>query len=585
MSAKNNLWSLYKTFLLLGVIYLVAATYFKWEELKAAATIELAYLNRIFSSSVTLNFDQQEIMLDLLGKKILATAAFDNKQETRELLDDVLQKNKSLIAFGLANLKGDITIGSSNLNLEKMPNLKKFENSRVTFEKAMRLERMVLGRTYFLPALDDLVIPIRKGIRDADNQLIGMMTAGIKPVELLPHLDSINRQSSASPPYQLQIYHDFDFYYAYVSGISDKSLLREIIDEPISTQFLQTHSQALMDELGFVLDDLRIHSAPAVYIAPDKNGEIFLHSLLYLPKYQMWTSAILPVDYLIGQLLWSFGLYIATFLLIFGFSHFLFKRIDNFELINRKKLADTIKQLRQEMGENKKVSLELENRNAELERFAYTVSHDLKTPLVTIKGFVGLLGKDLATNDTGRVKHDLNKIDNAADTMSSLLDDLLELSRIGQVMGDPVICNLSDIARQAITLIETKIGEQGTEINIEDMPNVKADAGRLVEVYQNLIENAIKFMGDQKSPRVDIGSLDKDEMVCCFVRDNGTGIAEEFHDYVFGLFDRLETDVEGTGVGLALVKRVIEVHGGKIWVESEGLGHGCTVFFTLPKSS
>ena len=91
-----------------------------------------------------------------------------------------------MLAFGLANLDGDIKVGSSNLDLDKMPNLKRLENSRNSFCKAMQVDRMVLGRTYFLPALDDMVIPIRKGIRDRENRLIGMMTAGIKPRELLP---------------------------------------------------------------------------------------------------------------------------------------------------------------------------------------------------------------------------------------------------------------------------------------------------------------------------------------------------------------------------------------------------------------
>ena len=212
MPIKKTLWSIYYIFLVLGLVYLVVTTYSRWEELKNGAAIELEYLNRIFLSSVTLNFDQQEIMLDLLGRQILAGSAYENTKETRDLLDSVLQKNKSLIAFGLANLEGDITVGSSNLDLNKMPNLKKFENSRLSFDKAAQLDRMVLGRTYFLPAIDDLVIPIRKSIRDDSGRLIGMMTAGIKPRELLPRLDSIDGQSQGNTPYQLQIIHDFDFY-------------------------------------------------------------------------------------------------------------------------------------------------------------------------------------------------------------------------------------------------------------------------------------------------------------------------------------------------------------------------------------
>jgi signal transduction histidine kinase len=551
--------------------------------LKQDAEIELAYLNHIFSSSVELNFDQQEIMLDLLGKQILATSGFANIAETREMLDGVLQGNESLIAFGLANLDGDITVGSSNLNLDKMPNLKKLENSRLTFLKAMQLDRLVLGRTYYLEALNDLVIPIRKSIRDNNHRLTGMMTAGIKPVELLPRLDSMERRTTDDAPYQLKIYHDMEFYYAYVSGISDKLILREIIDHPITAKILRSHDQALLVQHGYTREELKSRTSAVVYIAEDDDGETYLHSLLYLPKYQMWASSTLPRSYLVDQLILSIGFYLITFTIIYAFAYLLFRRFDRSEHLNRNKLADTIKQLRQEMQENKKFSLELENKNAELERFAYTVSHDLKTPLVTIKGFVGFLGKDIAANNTRSVEKDIEKINSAADTMSLLLDDLLELSRIGQIMGDPVICNLSEIAQQALELVESRAAERGVEILIADMPDVNADKGRLVEVFQNLLENAIKFMGEQVSPRIEIGSTEQDGMVCCFVRDNGIGIDTEFQDYIFGLFDRLETDVEGTGVGLALVKRVIEIHGGKVWVESEGVGSGSTVLFTLPR--
>ena len=244
----------------------------------------------------------------------------------------------------------------------------------------------------------------------------------------------------------------------------------------------------------------------------------------------------------------------------------------------------TEKRLKQEMREREKISFVLENKNAELERFAYTVSHDLKTPLFTIKIFLGLLGKNLAKNDMDKMTGDIKKINSAADTMDNLLNDLLELSRAGQVMSDPVACSLSEISKRAVELVEAKVNELGVEIVIEDMPKVKGDEIRLVEVYLNLIENSIKFMGDQELPRIVIGSEEKAGMICCFVRDNGIGVAEKYHDRIFGLFDRLNVKVDGTGVGLALVKRIIEAHGGEIWIESEGLDTGSTMLFTLPKA-
>jgi PAS domain S-box-containing protein len=247
-------------------------------------------------------------------------------------------------------------------------------------------------------------------------------------------------------------------------------------------------------------------------------------------------------------------------------------------------LNETVSRLQQEIRERTIVSSELESKNAELERFAYTASHDLKTPLVTIKGFLGLLSRDLDAGDRKRVAEDIEKINQAADTMGRLLEELLELSRIGLVVGDLVTCSLTEIARQAVQLTEARISEMNAVVVIEEMPEVNVDRTRLAEVYQNLVDNALKFMGDQAAPRIHIGASEKDGKRCFYVRDNGIGIAAEYHDLVFGLFERLSREVDGTGVGLALVKRIIEVHGGEVWIESEGPGSGATIFFTLPVS-
>ena len=261
----------------------------------------------------------------------------------------------------------------------------------------------------------------------------------------------------------------------------------------------------------------------------------------------------------------------------------------NLELENRVKLrtselAETVDQLKSEVEERERVSTKLETQNAELERFSYTVSHDLKSPLVTIQGFVGLLRQDIADLQMERVAGDLDKISNAADTMKLLLDNLLELGRVGQVIGELSECRLSDIAHQAVESLAGKIEECGIELEIDDMPSAQVDTTRMREVYQNLIENAIKYMGEQQAPRIRVGAEVKDDMLHCFVSDNGIGIEDKFQEQIFGLFQRLSNDDSGTGIGLALVKRIIEVHGGKVWVESEGLGKGTSLWFSLPCS-
>jgi PAS domain S-box-containing protein len=229
---------------------------------------------------------------------------------------------------------------------------------------------------------------------------------------------------------------------------------------------------------------------------------------------------------------------------------------------------------------------ELEGRNAELERFTYTVSHDLKSPLVTIRGFLGYLHQDAKTNDMTRFERDLTRIANAADRMQSLLNDLLELSRVGRIVNPPEDISFETITRETMELIAGMIEESHVKVDVQkNLPIIHGDRMRLMEVVQNLISNAIKFMGGTTEPRVTIGTTgsDTDGNAIVFVRDNGIGIDPQYHERIFGLFNRLNPDIDGTGIGLALVKRIVEVHGGRVWVESQ-LGVGSTFFFTLPVS-
>jgi diguanylate cyclase (GGDEF)-like protein len=328
---RKNIWLIYYAFFALGLIYLVASSYSRWEALKTDAVVDLAYLNRILSSSLTLNFDQQEIMLELLGRQLLTDDSTLDTQQTRKLLDDILLKNRTLMAFGLANLDGEITVGSSNLNLDKMPNLKHHDSSRISFQQALEVDRMVLGRTYFLPALGDMVIPIRKGIRDSENRLIGMMTAGIKARELLPQLGSIDRRTRNVMPYRLQVFHDQEFYYVYAGGIPDATRLREIIDTPIPESELRMLEQSMQEQLGIGLEELKQRSQPAVFSDLDGAGRTQLHSLVYLPRYQLWSSSTLPMDSLVTELWQSIIFYLVTFVIVFSLAYFMFRQISQDE--------------------------------------------------------------------------------------------------------------------------------------------------------------------------------------------------------------------------------------------------------------
>ena len=240
--------------------------------------------------------------------------------------------------------------------------------------------------------------------------------------------------------------------------------------------------------------------------------------------------------------------------------------------------------LQTELATRKDLIAELESKNSELERFTYTVSHDLKSPLFTIRGFLGYLEQDALSGNHERMKSDMQRITDATDKMQRLLNELLELSRVGRLRNEAAYVPFEELAQEAIELVHGRIMQRGIAIKIHaDLPTVYGDRQRLLEVIQNLVDNAAKFMGDQKEPRIEIGQEGEEQgMPILYVQDNGIGILPEHYDRVFGLFNKLDVKTDGTGIGLALVKRIVEVHGGRIWVQSEP-GKGSTFYFTLGK--
>lgn len=224
---------------------------------------------------------------------------------------------------------------------------------------------------------------------------------------------------------------------------------------------------------------------------------------------------------------------------------------------------------------------ELEAKNGELERFTYTASHDLKSPLVTIKNFIGLLEKDLEAGDRAAVRDDVRRIAAAADKMRELLDDLLELSRLGQAVSPLRMQPMDPVLDEVLQLMDGAVKTRSAEIIRDRLPAVLADPQRIQVVWQNLIENALKY-STPGVPVIHIGAREQKEGVAFFVRDNGIGIDSRYHFRVFEQFHKLDPATEGSGIGLSLVQRIVEGHNGRVWVESEGPGRGSVFWFLLP---
>ena len=236
-----------------------------------------------------------------------------------------------------------------------------------------------------------------------------------------------------------------------------------------------------------------------------------------------------------------------------------------------------------DITERMQLQEELRKKNVDLAAFTNTVSHDLKSPLVTIKTFLGFLEKDLG-DPVARAK-DLGYIHGAADKMESLLNELLVLARVGHMGNSPVEVLLQDVVREAQRLVAGQIAERGVRVEITSEPVLlHGDHPRLVELFQNLLDNAVKFMGDQPDPRIEIGAEQEGGEIVLFVRDNGKGIDPRHRSKLFGLFEKLDPHTPGSGMGLAMVRRIVEAHGGKISALSDGPGKGTTFRFTLAKT-
>ncbi|WP_133129320.1 PAS domain-containing sensor histidine kinase [Legionella yabuuchiae] len=226
----------------------------------------------------------------------------------------------------------------------------------------------------------------------------------------------------------------------------------------------------------------------------------------------------------------------------------------------------------------------LEASNKALEAFSYSVSHDLKAPLRHILGFIDLMKQDRNNQFSEEGKRHLSIIGAAAAKMSRLIDDLLKISRAGQVVLKVKPISLNKLIKEIEQEFNTEISDRNISLQYSDLPSVYGDENLMRSVLMNLISNAIKFTEQKKKPLIEIKAQEKQDDYEISVRDNGVGFEPQYSDKIFETFQRLHKDseFEGTGIGLAIVAKIINRHGGRVWAESE-INRGTTIYFTLPK--
>ena len=251
------------------------------------------------------------------------------------------------------------------------------------------------------------------------------------------------------------------------------------------------------------------------------------------------------------------------------------------DITERKKAEDEIKKLNEDL---KRRAIELESAYKELETFSYSVSHDLRTPLVVIGGFTRLLLEKYSNHLDTKGQHFLDVIHSKAHRMLQLIDDLLTFSRSEHQQMKPSEFDIGELAKAVFEELRSSVPEQTLRLDIKTLPPAHGDQSMIRQVFVNLLSNAMKFTRPKGAGVIEIGCVVKGNQSIYCVKDNGVGFDMRYAGELFGVFQRRHTvdEFEGTGVGLAIVQRIIQRHGGQVWAEGE-VNKGAAFYFTLPR--
>jgi len=237
-----------------------------------------------------------------------------------------------------------------------------------------------------------------------------------------------------------------------------------------------------------------------------------------------------------------------------------------------------------DITERHEIEERIQEKSVEMERFVYTVSHDLKSPLITITGFLEILTEDFKEQNESSFLENIARVSQASKRMKIMLENLLELSRVGRKMNPHAAFSMNGMVEEVLEMVSGQIKDVSANVTVApDLGSVTGDRVLLTQVFENLVVNAVKFSsGTERVPELHIGVRKQKKERVFFVQDNGVGIEAKFLPSIFGLFEKLDARSSGTGVGLAIAKRAVELHGGRIWAESAGKNMGTTFCLVLP---
>ena len=252
----------------------------------------------------------------------------------------------------------------------------------------------------------------------------------------------------------------------------------------------------------------------------------------------------------------------------------------------RRQAEEEIRRLNEELEARVKArTAELEFANREMEAFSYSVSHDLKAPIRAMQGFSRMLVGEHAAKLDAEGRRLLQVVCDNTKLMHHLIDDLLALSRLGRLQIRKSVINLTAMVRQIFDQLRTQTPERELRLTVGDLPPALGDQSLLNQVMMNLLGNAVKFTKSRETAVIEVGGRTEGKEDIYYVKDNGVGFDERYADKLFGVFQRLHggEEFEGTGVGLSIVKRIVQRHGGRVWAKGK-VGEGATFYFALPKN-
>ncbi len=250
------------------------------------------------------------------------------------------------------------------------------------------------------------------------------------------------------------------------------------------------------------------------------------------------------------------------------------------DITERKQAEETIKLMNEELANN---LLQIQSINQELESFSYSVSHDLRAPLRAINGYAQILVEDFSGNLDPEAKRYIETISTNAQKMGNLIDDLLTFSRLGRKETERNYVDAQNMVQDIVNDICNQYSIEKSIFAIGNLLPGHGDNALLKQVWINLISNAYKYSQKNASPLIEIGSSKNNNEITYYVKDNGVGFDMKYYNKLFGVFQRLhsENEFEGTGIGLAIVQRIVTRHGGRVWAEAK-LNEGATFYFTIP---